>query len=105
MALSVLPDNAGEEEEEPILWLLDPSQTNLLLTTEEAAFWLHRYVPDNQDEERPWAAVLVLSTISEENGVWVTCQSLGASIREEKKKVDASFRTQQHRIHICKDEP
>ena len=83
--------------------------------TREAEFWRHRRLPvgsvicfhnpDETLEDKPTAAVLVLGTESLDDGVWVTCQSLGGSTPEEKKRVSDYFRRQKNRIHICYGDP
>lgn len=88
-----------------------PTEYNL----REAVFWQTRHVPagsvitftdpDSSMESPPNAAVLVLKAESLATGMWLSVRSLGAESPEEKKKVDAYFKGQKHRIHLCYEEP
>ena len=79
--------------------------------TAEAEFWRLRYIPAGSviQFKDPVAVldapadvgVLVLSTLSQPGGVWVTAKFLGASTEASKERLQSYFRKRAARIHIC----
>lgn len=79
--------------------------------TTELEFWRLRYLPAGSvlvflDPEAAQAdlvesAVLVLSTESQPDGVWVKAKFLGANQEEAKERLQKFFRKRSSRIHIC----
>jgi hypothetical protein len=80
---------------------------------EEVYFWNHRHVPPGSvlevisggpEETAPSAAVALLVTSSEsaEEGVWVGVTVLGAESEEVKKSLQAYFKGGRRMVHLCR---
>ena len=79
--------------------------------TLEAAFWMHRHLPAGSVmvykdpeyllEPPVHVAVLVMSTESRQEGMWVLPKVLGATNETVKKKVVNYFKSKKKRIHLC----
>ena len=104
------PVPSPEEVREALQRLPRPSKP-VNYNTAEAEFWRLRYIPAGSviQFKDPVAVldapadvgVLVLSTLSQPGGVWVTAKFLGASTEASKERLQSYFRKRAARIHIC----